>query len=178
MLYACFYMLLFVKTCEYFCLNQFLFWLLGISLCITLAFCSFLSISIFISGTCFSIMFYEMPIDIFQWRRQTGNFNKRSCFSRCTIFLDFSIMSLFKLLIKLLCCIMLKVSILLQCIYTVITFCKSVICIYNSHILYLSLLANYLCQVWLSKLHINLSGDIKLNPGPKSNSCETFSICH
>ena len=119
-----------------------------------------------------------MPIDIFQWRRQIGNFNNRSSFSRCTIFLDFSIMSLFKLLIKFLCCIMSIVSILLLRIFTVITFCKSVISIYSRNILYFSLLANYLCQVWLCKLHINLSGDIELNPGPKSKSCENFAVCH
>ena len=119
-----------------------------------------------------------MPIDIFQWRRQIGNFNNRSSFSRCTIFLDFSIMSLFKLLIKFLCCIMSIVLIPLLRILTVITFCKSVICIYSRHISYFSLFANYLCQLWLCKLHINLSWDIELNPGPKSNSCENFSICH
>ena len=44
--------------------------------------------------------------------------------------------------------------------------------------LYFSLLANYLCQAWLCKLHINVSGDIELNPGPKSNSYENFSVCH
>ena len=109
-----------------------------------------------------------MPIDIYC----------RSSFSRCTIFVDFSIMSLFKPLIKFLCCIMSIVLILLLRILTVITFCKSVICIYSRHILYFSLLANYLCQLWLCKLHINLNGDIELNPGPKSNSCENFSVCH
>ena len=70
------------------------------------------------------------------------------------------------------------VLILLLHILSVITFCKSVICIYSRHILYFSLLVNYLCQLWLRKLHINLSGDIELNPGPKSNSCEDFSVCH
>ena len=85
-------------------------------------------------------------------------------------------MSLFKLLIKVLCCIMSKVLILLLRIHTVIIFCKSVICIYHRHILYFSLLANYLCQVWLYKLHINSSGDIELNPGPKSNSCKNVSV--
>ena len=59
-----------------------------------------------------------------------------------------------------------------------ITFCKPVICIYSRHILHFSLLANYLCQLLLCKLHINLSGDIELNPGPKSTSCEYFSVCH
>ena len=70
--------------------------------------------------------------------------------------------------------LMLIISILLLLIYTVITFCKSVICICNGHVLYFSQLANYLCQVWLCKLLISLSGDTELNPGPKSNSYENF----
>ena len=114
-----------------------------------------------------------MPIVIFQWRRQIRNFNNRSSFSRCTIFLV-----LFKLLIKFLWCIVLKVWILLLWIYTVTAFCTSVICVYNRHILYFLLLANYLCQLWLLKLHINLSGDIEIYSWPKSNSCENFSVCH
>ena len=32
--------------------------------------------------------------------------------------------------------------------------------------------------MWLRKLHINLSGNIELNLGPKSNSCEKFPVCH
>ena len=35
-----------------------------------------------------------------------------------------------------------------------------------------------LCQVWPGKSHISLSGNIELNPGPKSNSYENFSVCH
>ena len=70
------------------------------------------------------------------------------------------------------------VLILLLRIFTGITFCKSVICIYIRHILYFTLLANYLCQLWLCEWHIKSSGDIELNPGPKSNSCEHFSVCH
>ena len=62
-------------------------------------------------------------------------------------------------------------------ILTVITFCNSVICVYSHHILYFPLLANYLCQLWHCKLHINLSGDIEPNPGPKSNCCENVSVC-
>ena len=99
-------------------------------------------------------------------------------FQDAHFFLDFSIMSLFKLLIKFLCCIMSIALILLLRILTVITFCKSVICIYSRHVLYFSLLANYLCQLLLCRLHINLSGDIELNPEPKPNSCENFSVCH
>ena len=119
-----------------------------------------------------------MPIDKFQWRMQTGIFNYRSSFSRCPIFLDFSIRSLLKLLIDFLCCIMLLVLILLLRIHTVITFKRSLICIHKRQIFYFSLLANYLCQVWLCKLHIGLTWDPELNPDHKSNSCEHFSVCH
>ena len=91
-------------------------------------------------------------------------------------------MNLFNLFIKFFYCIMLTTSLLLHLfflrIYTVITFCKSVICIYNRHTLYLYLLANYFCQVWLCKLHISLGVDIELNPEPKSNSCENVSVYH
>ena len=97
-------------------------------------------------------------------------------------FLDFSIMSLFKLFIKFSYCIISIASMLLHlpclCIYTVITFCKSVICIFNRHVLHLSLFAKYICQVCLCKLHISLSGDIELNPLLESNSCENFLVCH
>ena len=62
--------------------------------------------------------------------------------------------------------LMLIISILLLLIYIVITFCKSVICICNGHVLYFSRLANYLCQGWLSKLLISLSGDTELNQIP------------
>ena len=115
-----------------------------------------------------------MPIDIFQWSNQIGIFNNRSSFSKCRIFLDFSMMSLIKLLIEFLCCIMLIVLILLLRIYTVITFCKCVICIYKRHILYFSLLANYLCQVWLYNFHISLNKDIQLNPGHKQILVQNF----
>ena len=71
---------------------------------LTLALCSFLSLSAFIPGSFLSFMFYQFPIDVFQWRRQIGSFNDRSSFSGCKILFGFSIISLLKLLIKLLCC--------------------------------------------------------------------------
>ena len=69
---------------------------------------------------------------------------------------------------------MLIISILLQRIYSVMTFCNYIICIYNHHNLYYSLLASYLCQMWICKLHFSLSKDIELYSGPKSNSCEKY----
>ena len=133
----------------------------------TLVLFSSLSISNFIPRNYFSMIFLWLLIDIPQWRRKIGNFNNRSLFSTFTFFKHFPKIGLLKLLIKFLYCYMLIVSILLMRIYTVITFCKSVICIYNGYILYFYLLENYLCQVWLCKVHITLSGDIELNSGPK-----------
>ena len=143
MLYAFYYMSLFVKTCEFFCLTSVFvltiryFIMYNVSLL-------FFSVNIkFYSG---DLLFYHVLLDA-DWyisvEEANWKFYNRSSFSRCTIFLDFSIMSLFKLLIKFLCCIISKVLILLQRIYTVITFCKSVVCIYKRHILYFSLLASY-----------------------------------
>ena len=136
----------------------------------------FLSRSNFIPATCFSttaqkLKFFIKDSSHLQKKSSMENFTEEilngklhfmcsiSCFIRCRLiyfseggklemlitvplFSDFSIMSVFKFL----CCIMLKILILLLRIYTVITFCESVICIYNCHILYFSLLPNYLCQ--------------------------------
>ena len=33
-------------------------------------------------------------------------------------------------------------------------------------------------DIWYCKCLLQLSGDIALNPGPKPNSCKSFSICH
>ena len=135
------------KNVNFSLLHQFSFWQLGILLCITLVFCSFLSISNFIPLLllAFQSCFIRCRLIYFNAGSKIGDFNNRSSFSRCTIFLDFSITSLFKLLIKFLCCIMSILLILLLHILTVTTFCKAVICIYSRHILYFSLLTNYLC---------------------------------
>ena len=67
---------------------------------------------------------------------------------------------------------------LLLRIYTVIVFCKFLICIDNCRIFYCSLLTNCLCQMWLCKLQVSSIRDTQLNLVPKSNSCENFSICN
>ena len=36
----------------------------------------------------------------------------------------------------------------------------------------------YLFHVWLFFIRNKRSGNIELNPGPKPNSCQSFSICH
>ena len=41
--------------------------------------------------------------------------------------------------------------------------------------IYLSL---FMSNTWYCKCLLQLSGEIELNPGPKPNSCKSFSICH
>ena len=44
--------------------------------------------------------------------------------------------------------------------------------------LYTLMLATYIRHIWVCSILITLSGDIEKNPGPKSSSCDKFSICH
>ena len=55
---------------------------------------------------------------------------------------------------------------------------KSFIYIYKFLILCWFLLTNYLFHFWICELQVILSGDVELNPGPKPNSGQNFSICH
>ena len=77
---------------------------------------------------------------------------------------------------------MLKVSILLLRIYAVITFCNSVICIYNRHILYFSLLANYYVKCDLNEIpmkifHSNLNS-ISSHNFSKVSLFNTYTSLH
>ena len=40
------------------------------------------------------------------------------------------------------------------------------------------MLVRYLFHVWLYLILTKRSGDIEQSPGPKSNSFQSFSICH
>ena len=51
-------------------------------------------------------------------------------------------------------------------------------CIYKFQILYWFLLADYFFHLRIYELQAILSGDIELNPGPKPNSGQKFSVCH
>ena len=91
-------------------------------------------------------------------------------FQYAHFFLDFSIMSLSKV-------IMIFFFFLL---YYVNSINSTTAHLYRNNILqvcYLYLQSPYFA-FWLCKLHINLSGDTELNPGPKSNYRENFSVCH
>ena len=54
----------------------------------------------------------------------------------------------------------------------------NIINIYLGRILYWNILSSFMLNIWYCKCLLRLSGDIKLNPGPKPNSCKSFSICH
>ena len=45
-------------------------------------------------------------------------------------------------------------------------------------IIHIYLLVTYVFHVWLYLILTRRSGDIERNPGPKCNSCQSFSICH
>ena len=54
----------------------------------------------------------------------------------------------------------------------------NIIKIYLGRILYWNILTSFMSNIWYCKCLLQLSGDIKLNPGPKPNSCKSFLICH
>ena len=45
-------------------------------------------------------------------------------------------------------------------------------------IFHIYILVTYVFHVWLYLILTKRSGDIEQNPGPKSDSCQSFSICH
>ena len=54
----------------------------------------------------------------------------------------------------------------------------NIINIYLGRILYWNILPSFMLNIWYYKCLLRLSGDTELNPGPKPNSCQGFSICH
>ena len=54
----------------------------------------------------------------------------------------------------------------------------NIINVYLGRILYWNILSSFMSNLWFCKCLLQLSGDIELNPGPKPNSCKSFSICH
>ena len=123
-----------------------------------------------------------MPIEISQWRRQIGIFNIRSSFSNATILFYFSMRGLLKFLLTFPCHVIFLIIIVLHLLLcsilnlTLIT--KSLFCIYKFQIFYWLLLANYSFHLWICDLQVILSENVELNPGPKPNSGQNFSVCH
>ena len=54
----------------------------------------------------------------------------------------------------------------------------NVINIYLGRSLYRNILFSFMSNIWYCNCLLQLSGDIELSPGPKLNSCKSFSICH
>ena len=50
--------------------------------------------------------------------------------------------------------------------------------IFVIRIFHIYVLVTHVFYVWLYLILTKRSGDIEQNPGPKSNSCQNFSICH
>ena len=44
--------------------------------------------------------------------------------------------------------------------------------------LYVYTLVTFMRYIWVCSIIIEMSGDIKMNPGPKPSSCNKCSICH
>ena len=133
-----------------------------------------------------SIYLFSMPVSLAQWRGEIGPFyNNTLAFSKIsTFYLLFSLPcgSIFCRLdlIKLL-------SLIISLILNGIVFfhfkkCRNnnlkigVYLFTTTYLLIISILLEYL---WVASRIISLSGEIEINPGPKSNALDRcFSICH
>ena len=111
------------------------------------------------------------------WGRQIGIFNIRSSFSNATMSFYFSIRDLFKLLPIFPCHIIILIIIVLNLLLcgnlNSILLTKSFFCFYKFHILYWVLITIYFTCGFAKVI---LSGDVELNPGPKPNSVQNFSV--
>ena len=123
-----------------------------------------------------------MPVNLDQYRVAVGAFNSR--LHSKTIYINISIRMLEVLPIA-----RAFLSILLIFIMFLLfskSFCFSILLKKNVKIinvlllrvLHIYALARYVFHIWLYLILTKRSGDIEQNPGPKSNSSQSFSICH
>ena len=127
-----------------------------------------------------------MPVSFAQWREEIGTFyNNTLAFSKIStfylllslpygpIFCRFDLIKLLFLIISL---------ILNGIMFFHFKKCRNnnlKIGVYLFTIIYLLIISNLLEYLWVASRIINLSGDIEINPGPKSNALNRrFSICH
>ena len=132
----------------------------------------------------FPISSLMMPVNLIQYRVTVGMFNNRRFASSSLYYSYFSKKyhdyDTFTLAIGLIIqtfCHLIKVLSNWKFIYGFLPDLVG-ICNFSRKILYLSMIGVYVHHIWLSLTIIRLSGDIEENPGPKSNSNQTFSICH
>ena len=121
-----------------------------------------------------------IPINVSQWRIEIRIFNNSISNSLC----DY-VVYLSKRLVVItypLCAVLLKHIVnwtLVLALFNAFFRKKvNIINIYLGRILYWNILSSFMLNIWYCKCLLRLSGDIELNPGPKPNSCKSFSICH
>ena len=124
-----------------------------------------------------------MLVSVDQWRGEIGSFN--NWIASNLIFCTFHLNNVYKFIFPVVCFLFVVIVCvrLRKCLINLLKFSpkhqlrklhfefhrKLLSC------LYLAILTNYL--TWFITM-ILLSGDIEINPGPKSSSRECFSICH
>ena len=121
-----------------------------------------------------------MPVNVSQWRMEIGNFNNSISNSLCDhiFYLGKSLMVIAYLFYAVLFKRIVNWT-LVSAIFNAFLWTKNnIINIYLGRILYWNILSSFLLSIWYCKCLLRLSGDIELNPGPKPNSCKSFSICH
>ena len=120
-----------------------------------------------------------MPVNASQWRMEIGNFNNSisNSLCDCVFYLSKSLMVIAYLLYAVLFKHIVNLTFVLA-IFNAFFRTKNNIIIYLGRILYWNILSSFVSNIWYCKCLLQLSGDIELNPGPKPNSCKSFTICH
>ena len=121
-----------------------------------------------------------MPVNVSQWRMEIGNFNNSISNSLCdyVFYLSKSLMVIAYLLYAVLFKHIVNWTLVLAIFNAFFRTKVNIINIYLGRILYWNILSSFMLNIWYCKCLLRLSGDIELNPGPKPNSCKSFSICH
>ena len=133
-----------------------------------------------------SIYLFSMPVSLAQWRGEIGAFyNNTLAFSKISTFYlllslpygsIFCRLDLIKLLFLIISLILNKIM------FFHFKKCRNnnlKIRLYLFTTIYLLIILNLLEYLWVASRIISLSGDIEINPDPKSNALNRcFSICH
>ena len=123
-----------------------------------------------------------MPVNLDQYRAVVGAFN--SCLHSKNIYIKISIRMLDVLPIAsaflsiLLTFIMFLLFSKSLCFTILLTKNIKIMKILSLGIIHIYALATYVFHIWLYLILIKRSGDFEQNPGPISNSSQSFSICH
>ena len=121
-----------------------------------------------------------MPVNVSQWRMEIGNFNNSISNSLCDYvsYLSKSLMVIACLLYAVLFKHIVNWTLVLAIFNAFFRTRVNIINIYLGRILYWKILSSFMSNIWYCECLLQLTGDIELNPGPKPNSCKSFSIYH